>query len=97
MSTEIDARIRTIPAREIKRRGITAVDEALERGPVHVIKNDRPAYVIMTEMHYEELVEAYQEATIARVRESLEDVNAGRVIRFTNVDDLMAEIKKIRR
>lgn len=27
----------TIPAQEIKRRGIAAVDEALHNGPVHII------------------------------------------------------------
>ena len=75
--------MRTIPAREIKRRGISAVDAALERGPVHVIKNDRPAYVILNEDQYEELVDAYQEAYVARVKEALEDVKAGRVRRVT--------------
>ena len=71
--------MRTIPAREIKRRGIGAVDEALEEGPVHVIKNDEPAYVVMSEAHYRELVDAQQEAYIARVRDGLADVDAGRV------------------
>jgi PHD/YefM family antitoxin component YafN of YafNO toxin-antitoxin module len=75
--------MRTIPAREIKRRGISAVDEALRDGPVHVIKNDRPAYVIMDEAQYEELVESSREAYIARVKASLEDVKAGRVRRVT--------------
>ena len=36
----------SIPAKEIKRRGISAVDKLLKKGPVHVIKNNRPAYVI---------------------------------------------------
>ena len=31
-----------VPAQEIKRRGIAAVDEALAQGPVHMIKNNRP-------------------------------------------------------
>ena len=75
--------MRTIPAREIKRRGIGAVDEALEEGPVHVIKNDRLAYVIMGEEQYRELVEAQEEAYLARVRASLEDLAAGRVRRVT--------------
>ena len=87
--------MRTIPAREIKRRGISAVDEALKRGPVHVIRNDRPTYVIMDESHYKELVEGYQEAAIARVKESLEDVKAGRVRRFTSVGDLLAAIDAV--
>jgi len=32
----------TIPAREIKERGISAVDAMLERGTVHVFVDDRP-------------------------------------------------------
>jgi PHD/YefM family antitoxin component YafN of YafNO toxin-antitoxin module len=70
--------MRTIPAREIKRRGISAVDELLCEGPVHVIKNDEPRYVVMTESHYAELVEDHFEAQAARIQESIEDIKAGR-------------------
>jgi PHD/YefM family antitoxin component YafN of YafNO toxin-antitoxin module len=73
----------TIPAREIKRRGIGAVDAALEQGPVHIIKNDKPMYVVLTEDHYRELADGYEEYFLAGVKESLEDVKAGRVRRFT--------------
>jgi len=75
--------MRTIPAREIKRRGISAVDDALKDGPVHVVKNDQPRYVILDERHFQELVEAQEEAYLARIRASLEDVAAGRVRRVT--------------
>jgi PHD/YefM family antitoxin component YafN of YafNO toxin-antitoxin module len=66
----------TIPAREIKRRGISAVDEALEDGAVYVLRNDRPSYVILNERHYHELVEAGEEAYAARIAASLEDVKS---------------------
>ena len=75
--------MRTIAAREIKRRGIGAVDEALKDGPVHVIRNDQPTYVIMDEGYYQELVEAQEEAYRTRIKASLEDVTAGRVRRST--------------
>ena len=39
--------MRTIAAREIKRRGIGVVEEALKEGPVHIIKNDRPRFVVL--------------------------------------------------
>ncbi len=84
--------MRTIPAREIKRRGISAVDEALEEGPVHVIKNDVPSYVVLTEEHYRDLVEAQEQAYLARLKASLADVEAGRVQRFESVQALMAAI-----
>lgn len=45
----------TITANEIKRRGISAVDEALQRGPVHVIQRNRPRYVILSEDEYQRL------------------------------------------
>jgi len=47
----------TIPAEEIKRRGISALDEMLKEGPVQVIKNNRPRYVVMTEEDYARLTE----------------------------------------
>jgi PHD/YefM family antitoxin component YafN of YafNO toxin-antitoxin module len=86
--------MRTIPAREIKRRGISAVDDALREGPVHVVKNDRPQYVILGEEHYAELVAGYQEAYLARVKASLDDIKAGRVRRFGSADELMEEIDR---
>lgn len=45
----------SIPASEIKRRGISVVDEALKRGPVHVVKHNRPQYVILSEEAYAKL------------------------------------------
>ena len=45
----------TISAQEIKRRGISAVDEALRHGPVHVIRRNRPSYVILSEEEYQRL------------------------------------------
>ncbi|MDI1231238.1 MAG: hypothetical protein PSV18_07915 [Methylobacter sp.] len=32
----------TIPAQEIKRRGIAAVDDLLAKGDIHVIRNNQP-------------------------------------------------------
>ena len=79
----MSTRMRTIPAREIKRRGISAVDEALKEGPVHVVKNDEPKYVILDEAQYQELVEAQAESAAARLTAALEDVTAGRIRRRT--------------
>jgi PHD/YefM family antitoxin component YafN of YafNO toxin-antitoxin module len=81
----------TIAAQDIKRRGISAVDEALKNGPVHVVKNNQPQYVVLSEERYRELIEAEDEAYIARVRASLEDVKAGRVKRGS-ARDLIREL-----
>lgn len=71
----------TIPAQELKRRGIAAVDGLIESGDVHVIRNNRPEYVVLTEERYRELVAEAEEAYVARVKASLQDVKAGRVKR----------------
>jgi len=75
--------MRTIPARELKRRGVGAFDDLLQDGPVYVIKNDRPSYVLMTALQYEEFVEDQHEAEIARVRASEEEYRSGKVRTFT--------------
>ena len=76
----------TIPAQELKRRGIAAVDGLIESGDVHVIRNNRPEYVVLTEARYRELVAEAEEAYVARVKASLEDVKAGRVKRGSAAD-----------
>jgi len=79
----------TIPAQEIKRRGIAAVDELIATGDVHVIRNNRPEYVVLSEARYQELVAEAEEAYVARVKASLEDVAAGRVRRFASAAELL--------
>lgn len=80
-----------IAAQDIKKRGISAVDEALKEGPVHVIKNNQPRYVVLSEERYRDLIEAEGEAYGVRLRASLEDVKAGRVTRGT-AKDLIKEL-----
>ncbi|MFB1490180.1 MULTISPECIES: prevent-host-death protein [unclassified Thiocapsa] len=73
----------------MKRRGISAVDEALREGPVHIIKNNRPSDVVLSEAAYAELLEAHCDATRERLRESLADLEAGRTNRYEDADALM--------
>lgn len=84
-----------VPAQEIKRRGIAAVDEALAQGPVHVVKNNRPQYVVLTEERYNELIESQKEAALARIKASLEDAKAGRVTRHDSVEALMQHLDNV--
>jgi len=84
----------TVPAQEIKRRGISVVDEILKDGAVYVIKNNQPQYVVLTDDRYQELLAAENEAYLARVRASLEDVKAGRVSRFKNARELLKAIEQ---
>jgi PHD/YefM family antitoxin component YafN of YafNO toxin-antitoxin module len=81
-----------IPAQEIKRRGIAAVDDLISKGDLHVIRNNQPQYVVLSEARYQELIVAEQEAYYARVRASLEDIKEGRVSRGS-ADDLIKELQ----
>ena len=81
-----------VPAQEIKRRGISAIDEALANGPVHIVRNNRPQYVVLSEASYRELLELQEEAMLARVKASLEDAQAGRVTRHDSVEALMIRL-----
>lgn len=83
-----------IPAQEIKRKGITAVDEALTQGPVHIVKNNRPQYVVLSESNYQALLEYQQEAMLARIKTSLEDVQAKRITRHESVESLLQHLDK---
>ena len=84
----------SIPAQEIKRRDIAAVDEALRQGPVHIIKNNRPQYVVLTEERFQELLEIQASAVRENLRASLEDLKAGRVNRYEDVDALMRRLDR---
>ena len=79
----------TIPAQEIKRRGIAAVDELIAKGDLHVIRNNQPQYVVLSEARYQELVAEAGEAYLARVKTSLEDLRAGRTRSFGSADALL--------
>lgn len=47
-----------LTAAEIKRRGMAAIEEGLKRGPVHIVKRNRPAAVVLTEEEYRRLTGA---------------------------------------
>lgn len=82
----------TIPAQEIKRRGIAAVDEIIAKGDVHVIRNNQPQYVVLSEARYQALLETEDEAYTQRVLDSLAELRAGRVQRGTAAE-LLKELE----
>lgn len=49
-----------IPANELKRHGIQAVELLLANGPVHIIKRNKPVCVVLAEDVYEKLTRAAQ-------------------------------------
>ncbi len=40
---------------EIKRRGMAAIEEGLQRGPVHIVKRNKPVAVVLSEEEYQRL------------------------------------------
>ncbi len=82
----------TIAAQEIKRRGIGAVDELIARGDVHIIRDNQPKYVVVSQERYQELLEAEEDAYTARIIASLEDLKVERVTRGT-AEDLIRELE----
>jgi len=82
----------TIPATEIKRYGISVVNEMVENGPVHIIKKNNPEYVIMRETQYNNILHELDEAYIDRIQLSLQEIKNGNTRQFKNVKALMKEI-----
>lgn len=52
----------TIAANELKRHGVNAIEKLIAKGPVHVIKRNRPVCVVLAEDEYERLTRAAEEA-----------------------------------
>jgi len=45
----------TVSIAEIKRRGMSAIAESLKRGPVHIVKRNKMAAVVLSEDDYQRL------------------------------------------
>jgi len=83
-----DSTMITMPAQDVKRRGISAVDDLLAREPVHIVTNNRPTYVVLSEEDYQTMME---DLALARIEASEADLKAGRV-RRGRASDLMREL-----
>jgi PHD/YefM family antitoxin component YafN of YafNO toxin-antitoxin module len=46
----------TVTTSEIKRRGMAAIEDGLSRGPLHILKRNRPAAVVLSEDDYQRLL-----------------------------------------
>ena len=45
----------TLTVAELKRRGMAAIEDGLRRGPVHIVKRNKPAAVVISEDEYQHL------------------------------------------
>lgn len=48
----------TLTIAELKRRGAAALEDGLKRGPIHVLKRNKTAAVVLSEAQYERLLAA---------------------------------------
>lgn len=46
----------TLTVAELKRRGLAAIEDGLRRGPVHIVKRNKPAAVVISEEDYQVLL-----------------------------------------
>jgi PHD/YefM family antitoxin component YafN of YafNO toxin-antitoxin module len=44
-----------LTAAELKRRGMAAIEDRLTNGPVHIVKRNKPAAVVISEAEYRRL------------------------------------------
>lgn len=49
------SKVNTLTAAELKRRGMVAIEDGLRHGPLHIVKRNRPAAVVLTEEEYQRL------------------------------------------
>lgn len=47
----------TLTVAELKRRGMAAIEDGLRAGPVHIVKRNRPAAVVLSEEDYQRLTQ----------------------------------------
>lgn len=78
--------IATVPAQEIKRRGISALNEQLKNGPVWVISNNTPKYVVLLADEFRHI---RHEAFVEGCLQSEAEYKAG-LATPTTVDELMS-------
>ena len=78
----------TMQSQEVKRRGISALDDSLASGPVYIISHNSPRYVVMFADAFKEMEDAL---TVARVAASEADIRSGHFSRGS-ADELIADI-----
>lgn len=49
-----------LAANEIKKHGVSAIESKLQQGHVHVLKHNRPLFVVLSEADYQALMSSKQ-------------------------------------
>ena len=80
--------IATMPAQVVKRRGMSALNEQLKDGPVWIIANNTPKYVVLFADDFKRM---RHEAFVNGVLESEAEHRAG-LAKTGTVEELMSDI-----
>lgn len=48
----------TLTVAELKRRGMAAIEDGLRQGPLHIVKRNQPAAVVLSEDEYQRLTQS---------------------------------------
>ena len=78
----------TMPAQEIKRRGMSALNEGLKDGPVYVVSGNKPKYVVMFADDFRRM---RHEAFVRQCHEAMAEYRAG-LGKKVSVAELMSDI-----
>ncbi|MDP2829715.1 MAG: type II toxin-antitoxin system prevent-host-death family antitoxin [Sulfuricellaceae bacterium] len=54
-SNKISTGMNTLTVSELKRRGMAAIEDGLRHGPLHIVKRNKPAAVVLTVAEYQKL------------------------------------------
>ncbi len=83
----------TLTVAELKRRGMSAIEDGLRLGPVHILKRNRPAAVVITEDEYQRLVQgkAYTPSGMSAVQWLLAQPSSGTKSKADLDEELCAE------
>lgn len=71
--------MKSILAKQIKQHGVAFLDNLLKDGPVHIIKNNKPKYVVLSKKDYDALCKNEYEIYLERIKASLQDVKSKKV------------------
>jgi prevent-host-death family protein len=72
MTNNRDIEMSTFRATDLRRHGSAAIEQALEKGPVRILKRNRPVAVVMTEQEFQRLAASRSRAVASQADKNAE-------------------------
>ena len=47
--------LNTVSEQDLQQQGLAIIEQAMKKGVVHILKSDKPCYVVLTEKQYQHL------------------------------------------